>query len=79
MMQKKELSFEEAIAELQSVVERMEAGRVPLAESLALYERGMALVSLCNTELDRAEQRISAVKVGPDGIGTEPFTPEAGV
>ncbi len=73
-MTKKEITFESALAELQSVVERLEAGNVPLEESLALYERGMELVTLCNKRLDSAEQRVSAVKLGADGAELTPFT-----
>ena len=76
-MTKKEMSFEAAMLELQSVVERLEAGKVSLEESLALYERGMELVTLCNARLDTAEQRVSAVKLGPDGLQLQPFAGEA--
>ncbi len=76
-MAKKELSFEEALDELQSVVERLEAGKVPLEESLALYERGMELVALCNGRLDHAEQRVNAVKLGEGGVELQPFGSEA--
>ena len=72
----KQPSFEEALAELQSVVERLEAGKVPLEESLSLYERGMELIKLCNERLDKAERRVSAVVAGPDGVTTEPFEAE---
>lgn len=72
-MEKKEMSFELALAELQSVVERLEAGKVSLEESLTLYERGMELVALCNKQLDTAEQRVSAVKLGADGVESTPF------
>lgn len=78
-MTKKEMSFEMALAELQSVVERLEAGKVPLEESLALYERGMELVAFCNARLDAAEQRVSLVKLGPDGVQLQPFAGEAEV
>lgn len=62
MVDKKEISFEAAIAELQSVVDRLEAGQVALEESLALYERGIALVKICNERLDAAEQRVRTVR-----------------
>ena len=62
MADKKEISFEAAIAELQSVVDRLEAGQVALEESLALYERGIALVKICNERLDAAEQRVRTVR-----------------
>ncbi len=78
-MPKKQLSFEEAMTELQAVVEKLEAGKVSLADSLALYERGMELVALCSGELDRAEQRVFALKSTPEGLVSEPFTAEAGV
>ena len=70
------LSFEAAITELESVVERLEAGKVALDESLSLYERGMQLVKLCNGYLEDAERRVSAV-CGTDGaLRTEPFEGE---
>ena len=78
-MPKKELTFEQALEELQTVVERLEAGNAPLSESLAMYERGMELVGLCHKQLDLAEQRISAVKIGPEGVVTEPFVAEGSV
>ncbi len=76
-MTKKEITFEEALAELQTVVERLEAGKASLDDSLALYERGMELVAFCNKRLDNAEQRVSAVKMGTDGIELTPFATEA--
>ena len=75
-MPKKELTFELALTELQTVTEQLENGKVALADALSLYERGMELVAFCNKELDVAEQRISAVKLTADGIVTEPFVPE---
>ncbi len=76
-MTKKEMTFEVALAELQSVVERLEAGKVSLEDSLTLYERGMELVAFCNKRLDTAEQRVSAVKMTADGAELAPFTAEA--
>lgn len=63
MANKKEITFEAAVAELQEVVEKLEAGKAALEESLALYERGVALVKICNERLDAAEQRVRAVRV----------------
>ena len=62
MANKKEITFEAAIAELGEVVEKLEAGKVALEESLALYERGVALTKICNERLDAAEQRVRAVR-----------------
>lgn len=61
MDQNKDMSFEKALAELQDVVDKLEAGKVPLEMALSLYERGMELVKVCNLHLDTAEQRVSAV------------------
>ena len=71
---KKNITFEEALTELQSVVERLEAGKVPLEQALSLYERGMELVKICNGRLDTAEQRVNAVFVDANGEQTlRPF------
>ena len=51
-------SFEGALEELESIVERMEEGELSLDESLKLYERGMDLTRRCQKALDGAEQRI---------------------
>ena len=64
MANEKIITFEQAISELQSVVEKLEAGKVALEDSLALYERGVELVKICNKRLDVAEQRVSAVRLG---------------
>ena len=63
MANKKEMTFEQAVAELQTVVEKLEAGKVALEESLSLYERGVELVKICNERLDLAEQRVRAVRL----------------
>ena len=76
MANKNEISFEQAIAELQDVVERLEAGKVALEESLSLYERGVALVKIYNEGLDRAQQRVSAVRPDPVEPSLEPFGAE---
>ena len=76
MATKKAMSFEDAMTELQSVAQRLEAGQVPLEESLKLYERGVELISVCNKLLDGAEQRISLIQCDSDGITTKPFEGE---
>ena len=50
--------FEAAIAELESVVKRLEEGDLPLEHSLALYERGVTLSRFCHARLEEAERRI---------------------
>ncbi|HUF57297.1 MAG TPA: exodeoxyribonuclease VII small subunit [Thermohalobaculum sp.] len=73
-----EMSFEEALAELESVVGRLETGEVPLEQSIALYERGDALKKHCEEKLREAELKVEKIVAGPDGkaAGTAPF--EAG-
>lgn len=52
------LTFEEAYAELEDVVARLESGELSLDESVTLYARGQALAQRCGTLLDSAELRI---------------------
>lgn len=74
-MDKNKFSFEAALAELQGIVEALEAGKAGLDESLALYEQGVELVRLCNQRLDEAGQRVDAVRTAADGTLTvRPFT-----
>jgi len=56
-----ELSLEKALDDLEEIVETLEEGRLPLEESLALFERGIRLVRLAGSKLDRAEQRIESL------------------
>ena len=53
--------FEAAIAELESVVKKLEEGDLPLEQSLALYERGVQLSRFCHTRLEEAERRIEVL------------------
>ena len=55
------LSFEQAIKELTSIVQRIEQGEIALADSLQQYERGMALIKHCRTILQKAEKRIEKI------------------
>ena len=69
------LSFEAAMAELETIVRRLEGGDVSLEESVTLYERGQALRQHCEARLKAAELRVEQVSVGADGVavGTTPF------
>lgn len=71
------LSFEEALKQLEEIVQRLESGRVELEESIAIYERGAALKSHCETKLKDAEARIEKIVLGPGGTaaGLEPLDP----
>ena len=61
-----DLSFEQALSELEAAVQRLEEGDLPLEEALALYERGMRLVQYCNDLLDKAELQVEQVTVEGD-------------
>ena len=67
------LSFEAALEELETIVSRLEQGEVDLEDSIALYERGMALKAHCEKKLKGAEMRLEKIVLGPDGApkGTE--------
>jgi exodeoxyribonuclease VII small subunit len=69
------LSFEAALEELETIVSRLEQGEVDLEDSIALYERGMALKAHCEKKLKGAEMRLEKIVLGPDGAakGTEPM------
>lgn len=69
-----DMSFEEAMAELESVVGQLESGSVDLEKSIALYERGAALKAHCETRLKQAEDKVAAITLDSDGQprGTTP-------
>ena len=67
-------SFEEAMAELQQLVANMEAGELPLEESVAAYKRGSELVKYCAAQLDKVENQVKVL----EGDMLKPFASEAG-
>lgn len=73
-----DMNFETALRALEDIVHKLENGEAPLDESIALYERGNALRSLCQQRLDTAKARIEAIVQGPDGAPTGATTFDAG-
>ncbi len=71
----KKLPFERAIEELESIVKRLEEGKVPLEESVAIYERGETLKRRCEELLAQAEARVSKLVLDASGkpTGTQPL------
>lgn len=69
-----EMSFEEAMAELETVVGQLERGDVALEQSISLYERGAALKARCEVKLKEAEEKVAAITLDADGkpTGTKP-------
>jgi len=73
-----ELSFEQALAELEAIVDRLDRGEIPLEQSIEAYERGTALRRHCEQKLAHARLRVERLVEGEDGtVGTEPLDPEA--
>ena len=64
-MEKKEPTFEEALARLEEIVRALESGQSKLEDSLALYEEGIRLSRACNERLDDAEQKIKMLNIDP--------------
>ena len=71
----KKLSFERALEELESIVTRLEGGKVALEESVTIYERGEALKRRCEELLRQAEARVDKITTDANGqpTGTEPL------
>jgi len=72
------MSFEDALKQLEKIVDDLERGDVPLEESIRIYERGEALKKHCDTLLKYAEDKVEKIRIGRDGqpVGTEPLDPE---
>ena len=62
-----EMDFEKAFSELESTVRRLETGDLPLEDSLALFERGIALARVCEDHLDNADLRVRQLLPATDG------------
>lgn len=69
------LSFEQALAELESIVRDLEQGNVPLEKSIELYSRGETLRKKCDGLLKAAEEKVEKIQLNASGVaaGTEPL------
>ncbi len=69
-----EMTFEQAMAELENVVGQLERGDVALDASISLYERGAALKKHCEAKLREAEEKVHAITLDANGspTGTTP-------
>jgi exodeoxyribonuclease VII small subunit len=70
------LSFETALTKLETIVESMESGEVPLAELLAKFEEGNKLLKHCEARLKEAELKIEQLKKERDGVAFTKFETE---
>lgn len=71
------LTFEQALDQLEQIVNDLERGDVELEQSIKIYERGEALKKHCANLLQAAEDKVEKIRVGADGTakGTEPLDP----
>ncbi len=77
MSDKIDLTYEQALQELEATVAKLEGEGLELAETVALYERGKALAQHCQDLLDAVELRVQQVNSGEDGeVRIEPFSRE---
>ncbi|MFN3582375.1 exodeoxyribonuclease VII small subunit [Phenylobacterium sp.] len=68
-----EMSFEQALAELEQIVARLESGQAPLEDSIAMYRRGSALKAHCEAKLNAARLQVEKITRNLDGsVGVEP-------
>jgi len=69
------LTFEQALAELETIVGHLERGDVPLEESIKIYARGETLKKHCDALLKQAEAKVEKIRTGANGqaTGTEPL------
>ena len=70
MSEKKEPSFEQALARLEEIVRALEGGNVPLEDLIKLYDEGTALVKQCTEKLNAAEEKVRLLQM-KDGALTE--------
>ena len=72
----KDLSFEEAVAELEEIVAKLERGDASLEQSISIYQRGAELKAHCEAQLKAAQLRVDKIVLAADGsVDTEPFDP----
>lgn len=63
----KDLSFEDALVQLENIVRELESGRIRLDDAVKAYERAVALKQLCETKLKAAQLKIEKIEVTPQG------------
>ena len=63
----KELSFEDSLAELEAIVDRLESGQGSLDDAITAYERGSQLKRHCQTKLDEARMKVEKIRLPENG------------
>ncbi|MFD2672774.1 exodeoxyribonuclease VII small subunit [Marinicrinis sediminis] len=72
-----EISFEQALEQLEVIVKQLESGDVPLEQAIDLFQEGMKLSHLCSGKLDQAERKIEVLIEQETGVERELFHPPA--
>ena len=73
-LDEKNISFETAAAELETIVQALEKGDLPLEEAVSLFEKGVRLSRLCSGKLDMAQEKVRRLLVEQEGeLLTLPF------
>lgn len=70
-----EISFEEAMEQLEKIVERLESGDVPLETAIELFQEGMKLSQLCGGKLEQVERKIELLIETEQGFQKKAFAP----
>lgn len=75
----KDLSFKEALAQLENIVRELESGRIKLDDAVNAYEKAVALKQLCESKLQNAQLKIEKIEISPQGnvSASEFIVPEA--
>jgi exodeoxyribonuclease VII small subunit len=69
------VSFEEAMEKLESIVTQLESGDVPLETAIELFQEGMKLSQLCGSKLEQVERKIELLIETEQGLQRKPFAP----
>jgi len=70
------VDFEQALADLEAIVDQLEHGELPLEEALRQFERGVALARVCQESLKQAEQKVEILLRKTPDAEPEPFEPD---
>ncbi|UJF31250.1 exodeoxyribonuclease VII small subunit [Paenibacillus hexagrammi] len=70
-----EVSFEQAMEQLERIVGQLESGDVPLEKAIELYQEGVRLSHLCGLKLEQVEKKIEMLVEGSAGVVRKPFQP----
>ena len=73
-MDHEEVTFEQAMAELEEIVKKLEKGELTLDESISFFRRGVELTKYCSKELDEAERSITMLIEGENGVTEKELT-----